>query len=615
MQFDHRQHPKRRRGVVALDLGTSLAAAAAAPATPTRPAGSSSARPIVLDTPESPAGPPPRAGPLPPPMRPTVLFPRSTAAASAAASAVSAASAAAAAPAAKGSGSASPSEDVVMAADGEEGSAMEEGAERAAGSGGHEVEEEPVAAAAAAPQGTQGDREDAECDISALRIHRIHREQQQRQQQQRQWRPLPASLTNWSRLGRGAADCAPAAAAEGDERAAAAAAAAMTRSGHSTESAGEVTEIDDEEEAGRGSGARRKRSPQRLTLELDDDEDDDGGVAGEEELQVLEELRDRGSQGSNDSTSPPPSSSSSTSGHDYSDDSRERPHGRRHRPGHDAPAGGYVDDRHWGASGQAEPRRSEEVWGTGGRGGFVRASELPRWEAPAAAPMPRRGPAVPMLTRNHTVPRQGLRSSEQLRSLMGIPDLPDAPEEEGLTQEEKDLRLAMRLQREEERALEEQRMTNQRRRQQLERAYAYGSMREFMRQLYMPPGPRVAPAFQSHAPRMSRSRSAADLHRRLEHTSRDFDEDDYEMLLQLDEGVKSHKGALKSDIESLPLRVVAEGETPGQCCICLDEIEVGASVRTLPCMHVFHQDCIDKWLSMNRTCPIDKREINGGNGP
>lgn len=46
-----------------------------------------------------------------------------------------------------------------------------------------------------------------------------------------------------------------------------------------------------------------------------------------------------------------------------------------------------------------------------------------------------------------------------------------------------------------------------------------------------------------------------------------------------------------------------------QCCICLCELDVGESVKSLPCGHKFHAGCIDKWLSMNGTCPIDKYEI------
>lgn len=46
------------------------------------------------------------------------------------------------------------------------------------------------------------------------------------------------------------------------------------------------------------------------------------------------------------------------------------------------------------------------------------------------------------------------------------------------------------------------------------------------------------------------------------------------------------------------------------CCICLTDMEEGVEVRQLPCMHYFHKDCIDQWLLVNKTCPVDKRAID-----
>jgi len=47
-----------------------------------------------------------------------------------------------------------------------------------------------------------------------------------------------------------------------------------------------------------------------------------------------------------------------------------------------------------------------------------------------------------------------------------------------------------------------------------------------------------------------------------------------------------------------------------ECCICLDEFEKGDVVRILPCMHGFHQPCIDTWLlSRQRKCPLCNQDI------
>uniref|UniRef100_A0A0G4H432 RING-type domain-containing protein n=1 Tax=Chromera velia CCMP2878 TaxID=1169474 RepID=A0A0G4H432_9ALVE len=42
----------------------------------------------------------------------------------------------------------------------------------------------------------------------------------------------------------------------------------------------------------------------------------------------------------------------------------------------------------------------------------------------------------------------------------------------------------------------------------------------------------------------------------------------------------------------------------GSCPICLGEWEPGEQLRLLPCVHVFHQSCIDKWLRKNCVCPL-----------
>ena len=50
-------------------------------------------------------------------------------------------------------------------------------------------------------------------------------------------------------------------------------------------------------------------------------------------------------------------------------------------------------------------------------------------------------------------------------------------------------------------------------------------------------------------------------------------------------------------------------EQQQQCSVCLAEFEDGEAVRTLPCFHSYHAECIDRWLGTHRTCPICKFEI------
>lgn len=48
------------------------------------------------------------------------------------------------------------------------------------------------------------------------------------------------------------------------------------------------------------------------------------------------------------------------------------------------------------------------------------------------------------------------------------------------------------------------------------------------------------------------------------------------------------------------------------CSICLEEVVVGDLLRSLPCLHQFHVNCIDPWLRQQGTCPVCKRQVSDG---
>ncbi|KAI4311377.1 hypothetical protein MLD38_036281 [Melastoma candidum] len=92
-------------------------------------------------------------------------------------------------------------------------------------------------------------------------------------------------------------------------------------------------------------------------------------------------------------------------------------------------------------------------------------------------------------------------------------------------------------------------------------------------------------------------------------TQRDFTEDDYEILLALDEN-NVRTGASVHQICSLP-EFKAQNDSFGEACtICLEVPAKGDMIRRLPCLHKFHKDCIDPWLSRSRSCPICKSPIS-----
>ena len=46
-----------------------------------------------------------------------------------------------------------------------------------------------------------------------------------------------------------------------------------------------------------------------------------------------------------------------------------------------------------------------------------------------------------------------------------------------------------------------------------------------------------------------------------------------------------------------------------QCVICQEEYRDGEKVTCMPCLHMFHKDCITKWLLRSHLCPICKFQM------
>ncbi|KAL0452833.1 UNVERIFIED_CONTAM: E3 ubiquitin-protein ligase SDIR1 [Sesamum latifolium] len=42
------------------------------------------------------------------------------------------------------------------------------------------------------------------------------------------------------------------------------------------------------------------------------------------------------------------------------------------------------------------------------------------------------------------------------------------------------------------------------------------------------------------------------------------------------------------------------------CSVCLEQVIAGELIRSLPCLHQFHVNCIDPWLRQQGTCPVCK---------
>lgn len=70
-------------------------------------------------------------------------------------------------------------------------------------------------------------------------------------------------------------------------------------------------------------------------------------------------------------------------------------------------------------------------------------------------------------------------------------------------------------------------------------------------------------------------------------------------------------GLSPDEISSLPHHTARSSSTES-CAICLDSFESGAIMTSLACTHAFHRDCIHKWLSASKLCPLCKTHALDG---
>lgn len=64
--------------------------------------------------------------------------------------------------------------------------------------------------------------------------------------------------------------------------------------------------------------------------------------------------------------------------------------------------------------------------------------------------------------------------------------------------------------------------------------------------------------------------------------------------------------AQKEAVDALPTVRV---EDSLQCSVCLDDFEVDAEAKEMPCKHKFHTGCILPWLELHSSCPVCRHQL------
>lgn len=64
--------------------------------------------------------------------------------------------------------------------------------------------------------------------------------------------------------------------------------------------------------------------------------------------------------------------------------------------------------------------------------------------------------------------------------------------------------------------------------------------------------------------------------------------------------------ARKEAVDALPTVKIGENVI---CSVCLEDFEIGAEAREMPCRHRFHCDCIIPWLELHSSCPVCRFQL------
>jgi hypothetical protein len=120
----------------------------------------------------------------------------------------------------------------------------------------------------------------------------------------------------------------------------------------------------------------------------------------------------------------------------------------------------------------------------------------------------------------------------------------------------------------------------------------------------------------------------------LNHSLSSNEDDDIPNFEDDDEYFRDELDSLNENFEELDLRLLRIKKTNGleqqiidnmeiykmknvekldndkkKCTICLENYVDGDDSIALPCIHIFHADCIKTWVKDHNTCPICKKDI------
>ena len=69
-------------------------------------------------------------------------------------------------------------------------------------------------------------------------------------------------------------------------------------------------------------------------------------------------------------------------------------------------------------------------------------------------------------------------------------------------------------------------------------------------------------------------------------------------------------GLQDSVIRRIPSRRYEERDDVDSCSVCIETFSSTCEVKQLPCGHLFHANCINRWLHRSATCPFCRLDLH-----
>ena len=104
-----------------------------------------------------------------------------------------------------------------------------------------------------------------------------------------------------------------------------------------------------------------------------------------------------------------------------------------------------------------------------------------------------------------------------------------------------------------------------------------------------------------------------------ENDNENINSEEYQNMVRNHPELRKKNKDIETILKFLPISIVKEIKENGnnddnnnnnrKCVICLSDFEVGEEVTALPCLHVFHTECISSWIKKHCQCPVCKFDV------